>query len=267
MAGRNKVLDDKKREVVVALLAGGMKLAQVADYVGCSTITIRREREENEEFDARIRRARASREIRPLEAMRQKSATHWRAAAWMIDRDDRQRAARKGKTPPIARRELDTLQRALAGAIEHEVADVMVSWRLRERVCDIVALWASHPGTSGGANQMLAPASFASDRVVADPVAPVQVAPSMAELQESMDLITGRRPAHELASNASVDRRTEPHAVKSIESATAPAPLRVGQRLATMLIEQIRARPTNGSTADRFPATPPADRPLVEPDE
>ncbi|CAK9037419.1 Uncharacterized protein SCF082_LOCUS22134 [Durusdinium trenchii] len=70
-------------------------MADAARYVGCDRKTFRREREVNEEFDDQIRRAEMSAEFKPLHAIRNAASKHWRAAAWLIERQDKQKAARR----------------------------------------------------------------------------------------------------------------------------------------------------------------------------
>ncbi|TWT78043.1 hypothetical protein Pla123a_18430 [Posidoniimonas polymericola] len=88
--GRPRVLDEGKQREVCALLTSGMTFGEAAAYVGCCEKTIRREQRRDEDFDERVRRARMAARLGPLQAVRQAAATHWRAAAWLVDRQDRQ---------------------------------------------------------------------------------------------------------------------------------------------------------------------------------
>ncbi|TWT72673.1 hypothetical protein Pla123a_39690 [Posidoniimonas polymericola] len=88
--GRPRVLDEGKQREVCALLTAGMTVGEAADYVGCCVKTIRREQARDDDFDERVRRARMAARLGPLQAVRQAAATHWRAAAWLVDRQDRQ---------------------------------------------------------------------------------------------------------------------------------------------------------------------------------
>ncbi|TWT75808.1 hypothetical protein Pla123a_25900 [Posidoniimonas polymericola] len=87
---RPRVLDEGKQREVCALLTAGMTVREAADYLGCCEKTIRREQRRDEGFDERVRRARMHARLGPLQAVRQAAATHWRAAAWLVDRQDRQ---------------------------------------------------------------------------------------------------------------------------------------------------------------------------------
>ncbi|WP_425399133.1 hypothetical protein [Aeoliella sp.] len=92
---RPRVLDDVKKGEIAALISTGMSMSNAARYVGCDRKTIRRERGIDEAFDERIRRAQMGAELKPLQAIREAASKHWRAAAWLIERQDKQRAARR----------------------------------------------------------------------------------------------------------------------------------------------------------------------------
>ncbi|WP_425400214.1 helix-turn-helix domain-containing protein [Aeoliella sp.] len=92
---RPRVLDDVKKGEIAALVSAGMSMASIARYVGCDRKTIRRERSVDEAFDERIRKAEMGVELRSLQAIRNAASTHWRAAAWLIERKDKQRAERR----------------------------------------------------------------------------------------------------------------------------------------------------------------------------
>ncbi|QDU54976.1 helix-turn-helix domain-containing protein [Aeoliella mucimassa] len=92
---RKHVLDEVKQREICALITAGMSLRKVARYVGCDRKTIYRERQADPEFDRRVRRAEMAADLTPLELMRRAAATHWRAAAWMLERRERREAARQ----------------------------------------------------------------------------------------------------------------------------------------------------------------------------
>ena len=107
---REKVLDEGKKREIVALATAGMSLAKIARYVGCGRKTIFRERQSDEEFDFRMRRAWMARDLNPREAMRRFASTHWRAAAWMLEREERQEKDRRNTAANhFTRDDLDTL--------------------------------------------------------------------------------------------------------------------------------------------------------------
>lgn len=88
-------MDEGKLREICALATAGMSIAKIAKYVGCDRKTIYNARRENPEFDQRMRRARLSIDLNPREAMRRFATTHWRAAAWVLEREERQEAARR----------------------------------------------------------------------------------------------------------------------------------------------------------------------------
>ena len=85
-AGRKRVLDDVKRSEVCALISVGCSVDAAARYVGCNPSTIRRESARNLDFHEQLRRAELAAELQPLHALRRAAATHWRAAAWFLER-------------------------------------------------------------------------------------------------------------------------------------------------------------------------------------
>lgn len=118
--GRPRVLDDVKKREICALVTAGMSLTKVADYVGCDRKTIYRERAQDEEFDQRMRRAGLACNLKPLEAMRRAASTHWRAAAWMIERQDRREAERRANRNRFTKQEVlelaDQVKQMVSGA-------------------------------------------------------------------------------------------------------------------------------------------------------
>ena len=93
--GRPRVLDDVKRGQVAALVAAGCSVASIARFVGCSINTVRREIARDPAFQDQIRRAEIHAQLDPLQAMRRASATHWRAAAWLLERTQPEQFGRK----------------------------------------------------------------------------------------------------------------------------------------------------------------------------
>jgi hypothetical protein len=92
--GRPRVLDDLKRRDICTLINAGCGLQEAARYVGCHVSTIRREMADNPEFKKKLRGSELGAELEALRAMRKASATHWRAAAWMLERTNPRRFGR-----------------------------------------------------------------------------------------------------------------------------------------------------------------------------
>src|SRR5262245_29482786 len=86
MGGRPRALDDVKRREVCALISAGCTFEAAARSIGCNAVTIRREAAGNREFKGELRRAELAAQSLPLQAMRKAAGTHWRAAAWLLER-------------------------------------------------------------------------------------------------------------------------------------------------------------------------------------
>src|SRR3954451_6770488 len=84
--GRPRALDDVKQREACALIAGGCGFREAARYVNCNVGTIRREADRNPAFAEQLRNSEAYAQVSPLKAMQQAAGTHWRAAAWMLER-------------------------------------------------------------------------------------------------------------------------------------------------------------------------------------
>lgn len=85
--GRKRILaDPEKRRTLCAMIAVGAGLEAAADHVGCSVRTIRREAERDPAFASQLVAARKELLLYPLRAMHAAASTHWRAAAWMLER-------------------------------------------------------------------------------------------------------------------------------------------------------------------------------------
>ncbi len=97
MAGRPRVLCETKQREICLLVATGCTIEASARHVGCTPLTIRRETRRNPQFSEQLRRSRASAEITPIQTMRQAAASEWRAAAWLLERTQPDRYA---KRPP-----------------------------------------------------------------------------------------------------------------------------------------------------------------------
>src|SRR4051812_6525875 len=120
--GRPRALDDAKRREICALVAGGCGLREAARYVRCNVNTIRREAERNTEFDEQLRRSETYAQLSPLRAMQHAVATHWRAAAWMLERAFPERFARPEPGAFGSRQARELLNEAL-GVISSEISD------------------------------------------------------------------------------------------------------------------------------------------------
>lgn len=129
-AGRPHTLDDVKRGQVCALIAAGASLAAAARYVGCSTHTIRREGLRNEEFRKELRNAEVRAQLTPLQALQNAAKSHWRAAAWLLERTGPEKFDRRG-AGVCKPAELH----AVVDAVIESAVDDIEDDQLREHIC------------------------------------------------------------------------------------------------------------------------------------
>ena len=129
----HRALDDVKRTEICALVTAGMSLAKIANYVGCHPKTIRRERKSNPEFNQRIRSAQMAADLKPLETMRHAASTHWRAAAWLLEREDRNRERRQ-LANTVTRRDVEKLASEIRLILMNEVEDMLLRFRLQSQL-------------------------------------------------------------------------------------------------------------------------------------
>jgi hypothetical protein len=129
-AGRPRSLDESKRREVCALISAGCGLDAAARYVSCSVSTIRREALRNDEFRKQLRGAEVHAQLDPLRAMRRAAGTHWRAAAWLLERTIPERFARRRDNACSAHDLHDVVDAIVESAVE-EIEDP----ETRERVC------------------------------------------------------------------------------------------------------------------------------------
>jgi hypothetical protein len=94
-AGRPRALDEVKRREICALISTGCSTIDAARYVGCAVSTIHREGKRNPQFSHDLKRAHLAAELSPLNALRHAAHTHWRAAAWLLERTNPQRFAKQ----------------------------------------------------------------------------------------------------------------------------------------------------------------------------
>jgi hypothetical protein len=127
--GRPRALDEIKRREVCALVSTGCSLRRAARYVGCAHSTITRESEQNGEFRDRLRQAEVQAQLYPLRAIRKAAATHWRAAAWWLERTESD-FARRGPDSISAKRVRAMLQHLL-DVVSKEMLAPSIRARLR----------------------------------------------------------------------------------------------------------------------------------------
>jgi hypothetical protein len=136
MSGRPRVLDDVKRREICALMTAGYDLSGAAQYVGCSTWTIRREIELNEEFAERFRKASLAAELEPLNFIRHNARSNWRAAAWYLERHNPQRYAKRNPVL-VNPQEMVELMKTLSHIVFNQVRSKRVRNRILRRLMEI----------------------------------------------------------------------------------------------------------------------------------
>jgi hypothetical protein len=114
--GRPRTLDRKKKSQICDLVAGGAKLAEAAVASGVSVRTIQRQVLRDPEFDHALRSAQAA-PAEPLKLMQSAARTHWRAAAWLLEREDPERYGRRPASSCSPRQFNEALRTVLEAAL------------------------------------------------------------------------------------------------------------------------------------------------------
>jgi hypothetical protein len=94
LRGRPRSLDRSKKRQICDLVSRGATLAQAAAALSISARTIHREARLDENFDEQLRQA-FSNTPDPLTIMQSAARTHWRAAAWLLERTDPEHFAKR----------------------------------------------------------------------------------------------------------------------------------------------------------------------------
>ncbi|MBL9163816.1 MAG: hypothetical protein JNL18_13880 [Planctomycetaceae bacterium] len=92
---RPKVLTPERRRELVAYVSAGMRVEHAARYVGCSARTVRREADRNDQFRVDLAAAELAVRSDPEKLMGRAAGSHWRAAAWMLERREPHRFGRR----------------------------------------------------------------------------------------------------------------------------------------------------------------------------
>jgi hypothetical protein len=96
--GRPRALTPVKRAELCSLVSSGIDLEEAVGYVGCSTRTVRRETERNEEFRRALTEAQLFSGLDPVHFMRKAAQQDWRAAAWLLERLDPNQFLRRDRS-------------------------------------------------------------------------------------------------------------------------------------------------------------------------
>jgi hypothetical protein len=95
---RKRILDEKKKNEIIAILTVGCTRYTAARYIGCHPSEIRREIGRTKEFAKQVARAEEAAEVHYLQRIKAASQKeqYWRAAAWVLERRNPNRYASRG---------------------------------------------------------------------------------------------------------------------------------------------------------------------------
>jgi hypothetical protein len=93
--GRPRSLTLDKQQELLAHVAHGSTVEESAETIGVSLRTVQREAQENESFNRDLHRALDSAPTDPYQLMLRAARTHWRAAAWLLERSDPDRFGKR----------------------------------------------------------------------------------------------------------------------------------------------------------------------------
>jgi len=91
---RERVFTEEMKVKFCRLVRESYSLAEAAGAVGVTLRTVQRYRREEEDFDQEVRMAKLAKPD-PLKLMESAARTHWRAAAWLLERSKPETYARK----------------------------------------------------------------------------------------------------------------------------------------------------------------------------
>jgi hypothetical protein len=132
---RPRALDDIKRSEVCALVSVGCSLDMAARYVGCNTITIRREALRNPDFGDRLRQSELGSLVSPLRAVRRAAENHWRAAAWLLEHVDPDQFVRR-KPNHLSPKEIEQYMVGFTEMLDREIEDREVFQRVSDAISE-----------------------------------------------------------------------------------------------------------------------------------
>ena len=135
---RPRALDDVKRREVCALVSAGCDIAHAARYVGTSAITVRREAMRNAEFYDQLRKAELAAQVVPLQAIKKAAQTHWRAAAWYLERTHPDEFGRRN-VERFTVQQVETILADFYESIFVAIDDNVIADRVNDKVGDYLA--------------------------------------------------------------------------------------------------------------------------------
>jgi hypothetical protein len=97
LGGRPRSLTDDKQQDLLNRIGQGATVEEAAEAVGVSLRSVQREAKDNKQFAHDLQQALGSAPTDPYQLMLRAARSHWRAAAWLLERTDPERF---GKRPP-----------------------------------------------------------------------------------------------------------------------------------------------------------------------
>jgi hypothetical protein len=254
--GRPRSLTLDKQQELLAHVAHGSTVEESAETIGVSLRTVQREAQENEPFNRDLHRALDSAPTDPYQLMLRAARTHWRAAAWLLERSDPDRF---GKRSPNSCRPEQMMELA-SSLIEAALAFVPFEQReLLDRRLQTVAdetLEALLPHLRVGALAVYRPASLPDeDRDCRATKEKLAVAAAREEVLSPKMHFATKPAATEVGADATapaalasevlsseMHEATEPDAIETIAASSSPKRMRAVDRKALHVLERNQAR-------------------------
>lgn len=125
--GSSRVMTPERCTKFCELISESHTIEEAAEAIGVSIRTIQRERKRDEDFDHEVRLA-LQKTPDPLKLMEQAARTHWRAAAWLLERRNPEEYARKpvnATSPKQVAAALRFVQEAALEAVPQEFHEAL----------------------------------------------------------------------------------------------------------------------------------------------
>ena len=119
------------------MVACGCTIEAAARYVCCNVVTIRREARRNPEFHELLRKAAIRAQVTPVNVLHDAASSDWRAAAWLLERTDPHRFAKRA-AQTYSEAEVRDLLGRVCDAVRRELRDKAAYARIKRHVKSIV---------------------------------------------------------------------------------------------------------------------------------
>ena len=115
--GSSRIMTPARRTKLCELIAESHTIEEASEAIGVSIRTVQRERKRDEDFDHEVLLA-LQKTPDPLKLMEQAARTHWRAAAWLLERQNPEEYARKPVNTTSAKKVATALRFVQEAALE-----------------------------------------------------------------------------------------------------------------------------------------------------